>query len=214
MGSFGVVYPAHALPEALPAFVAEIEADGFDELWMVEDCFLSGGMTLATIALARSDTLRVGVGLLPATVRNPAITAMEIATLARAYPGRVTIAFGHGVEGWMQQIGARPPRRVGALGEVVTAVRSLLAGETQTVAGAFVTLDAVALDHPPDVVPEILIGTTGPQAIALAARHADGLLLPEGCGPRFIARTGNPRQRDFRRRPTTRARHLRLVGGR
>jgi alkanesulfonate monooxygenase SsuD/methylene tetrahydromethanopterin reductase-like flavin-dependent oxidoreductase (luciferase family) len=87
----------------------------------------------------------------------------------------------------MIQIDARPPKRVRALGEVISAIRMLLAGETVNVTGSWVRLSSVALENPPDVPPPILAGTTGPQGIALAARTADGLLLPEGCGPKFIA---------------------------
>jgi hypothetical protein len=32
---------------------------------------------------------------------------MEIATLARAFPNRVRIGVGHGVQDWMAQIGAK-----------------------------------------------------------------------------------------------------------
>jgi 5,10-methylenetetrahydromethanopterin reductase len=185
----GAVFPAQASPELLPAFAARAEELDYDELWVVEDCFLSGGLTLAATALAVTSQLRVGIGLLPAAVRNSAITAMEIATLARIHPGRLSVAFGHGVDAWMRQIGARPPRRVGALGEVVTAVRALLAGETITTDGDFVKLSDVTLDFPPSVAPEILIGTTGPAGIRLAGRHSDGVLLAEGCCPQFIADT-------------------------
>ena len=187
MTSIGAVFPARAPAEALPSFAARAEVLGYDELWVVEDCFLSGGLTLATAALAVTERLRVGIGLLPAAVRNPAIAAMEIATIGRLYPGRLTVAIGHGVESWMTQIGARPAKRVAALGEVITAIRMLLAGETVNATGSWVKLSGVALDTPPDVPPSILAGTTGPQGIALAARRADGLLLPEGCGPKFIA---------------------------
>jgi 5,10-methylenetetrahydromethanopterin reductase len=187
MTSIGAVFPARAPAEALPAFAARAEVLGYDELWVVEDCFLSGGLTLATAALAVTERLRVGIGLLPAAVRNPAIAAMEIATIGRLYPGRLTVAIGHGVESWMTQIGARPAKRVAALGEVITAIRMLLAGETVNATGSWIELASVALDTPPDVPPSILAGTTGPQGIALAARRADGLLLPEGCGPKFIA---------------------------
>ncbi|HWE13139.1 MAG TPA: LLM class flavin-dependent oxidoreductase [Solirubrobacteraceae bacterium] len=183
----GAVFPAAALPEELPPFAARIESLGYDELWVIEDCFLSGGLTLAATALAATRDVRVGIGLLPAAVRNPAIAAMEIATLARLYPGRLTVTFGHGVESWMTQIGARPAKRVTALGEVITAVRRLLAGELVTMSGTWVSLDAVVLEHPPEVVPPVLAGTTGAQGMRLAARKADGLLLPEGCGVTFIA---------------------------
>ena len=182
----GVVFPAHAPVEQLPAFAAAVEAAGLEQLWLVEDCFLSGGLTMAATALALTERLRVGVGLLPASIRNPALAAMEIATLARLHPGRLEIAFGHGVREWMGQIGALPERRLAALEEVVLAVRRLLAGETVTTAGTDVRLEAVALETPPASAPPILVGTTGPKGVRIAARSADGLLLPEGCGPAFV----------------------------
>lgn len=185
--SIGLVFPAHAPAEDLPAFAARAEAHGYDELWVIEDCFLSGGLTLATAALAATERIHVGVGLLPAAVRNAAIVAMEIGTLGRMFPGRLTVAFGHGVESWMTQIDARPAKRLAALSEVVAAVRRLLAGEMVDAAGSFVTLRSVALENPPAVPPTILVGTAGPRGIALAGRRAQGLLLPEGCGPRFVA---------------------------
>jgi 5,10-methylenetetrahydromethanopterin reductase len=185
--SIGVVFPAHAPAEQLPAFAARAEELGYDELWVIEDCFLSGGLTLATVALAATQRIHVGIGVLPAAVRNAAIVAMEIGTLGRIFPGRLTVAFGHGVESWMTQIGARPAKRLAALGELVTAVRQLLAGETVDEARSFVQLRQVALDNPPAAPPSIAVGTTGPRGIALAGRCAQGLLLPEGCGPTFIA---------------------------
>jgi 5,10-methylenetetrahydromethanopterin reductase len=187
MTSIGVVFPARAPAEELPAFASRAEALGYDELWVVEDCFLSGGLALAASALAATARMRVGIGLLPAAVRNPAIVAMELATLARLHPRRLTTAFGHGVRSWMEQIGARPPKRLAALGEVTTAVRRLLAGETVNLAGTYVNLASVRLDNPPEIPPSILIGTTGPKGMALAGGQADGLLVPEGCGPNFIA---------------------------
>jgi alkanesulfonate monooxygenase SsuD/methylene tetrahydromethanopterin reductase-like flavin-dependent oxidoreductase (luciferase family) len=164
----------------LPATARAVEAAGFDELWFAEDCFLHGGLTAAATALAVTERLKVGVGLLPAAVRNPAIAAMEIATLGALYPGRVEVAFGHGVEAWMRQIGARPPDRLVALEEVVRATRALLHGETVTTEGAFVRLRDVRLESPPDPPPPVLVGTTGERGIAIAARSADGLVVPEG----------------------------------
>jgi alkanesulfonate monooxygenase SsuD/methylene tetrahydromethanopterin reductase-like flavin-dependent oxidoreductase (luciferase family) len=83
----------------------------------------------------------------------------------------------------MRQIDARPPDRLAALEEVVSAVRALLAGETVTVEGAHVHLRDVTLGHPPAKPPPILIGTTGPRGLAAAGRVADGILLAEGAVP-------------------------------
>jgi 5,10-methylenetetrahydromethanopterin reductase len=182
----GVMFRPEWPPEELPAFARDAERDGFHELWLVEDCFLTGGLTMATAALAVTDATTVGIGLLPVTMRNPAIAAMEIAGVARLHPGRLTVAFGHGVEAWMRQIGARPPNRIVALEETVTAVRALLAGETVTTDGRHVHLDDVTLAHVPETAPPILIGTTGPQALRAAGRAADGILLPEGSVPAAV----------------------------
>jgi 5,10-methylenetetrahydromethanopterin reductase len=183
VGRVGVLFRPEWPPEELPRFVDEAERDGFAEVWLVEDCFLVGGLTMAATALAVSSRVRVGIGLLPAAMRNAALAAMEIAGLGRLHPGRLAVAFGHGVEPWMRQIDARPPDRLAALEEVVVAVRSLLAGDEVTTSGRFVRLEDVRLAHVPDPPPAILIGTTGPRALAAAGRSADGFLLPEGSGP-------------------------------
>ncbi len=184
--SLGAVFPAHAPVESLPAFARTVEGAGLGELWLVEDCFLSGGLTMAATALAVTERIKVGIGLLPAMMRNPALAAMEIATLARLHPGRFTVAIGHGVPSWMVQIGAAPKKRMTALEEVVTTIRALLRGETVTFDGKAVHLDEVVLENPPDVVPPIVIGTTGPKGLRLAGECADGFLLPEGCGPGMV----------------------------
>jgi 5,10-methylenetetrahydromethanopterin reductase len=176
----GVLVGAKEPVAELPATVRAAEAAGYDELWLAEDCFLHGGLTAAATALALTERLTVGTGLLPAAVRNPAIAAMEIATLALLHPGRVQIAFGHGVESWMRQIAARPPNRLVLLEEVVRAVNALLHGETVDGSGTYVTLDKVQLEQPPAVPPELLVGTTGERGIAIAARAADGLVVAEG----------------------------------
>jgi alkanesulfonate monooxygenase SsuD/methylene tetrahydromethanopterin reductase-like flavin-dependent oxidoreductase (luciferase family) len=182
----GVMFRPEWPPEDLPAFARGAERDGFQELWLVEDCFLTGGPTMAAAALAVTDAVTVGIGLLPAAMRNPAVAAMEIAGVARLHPGRFTVAFGHGVEAWMRQIGARPPNRVVALEETVAAVRALLAGETVTTHGRHVHLEDVTLAHLPETAPPILIGTTGRQTLQAAGRSADGILLPEGSVPEAV----------------------------
>jgi alkanesulfonate monooxygenase SsuD/methylene tetrahydromethanopterin reductase-like flavin-dependent oxidoreductase (luciferase family) len=117
---------------------------------------------------------------MPAPLRNPALAAMEIATLARLFPGRFVPAAGHGVLPWMDQVGALVESPMTLLREWVTAVRSLLHGETVTVSGQYVRLSQVALDWPPPVVPPLLVGARGPRTVALAGEIADGLVLDAG----------------------------------
>lgn len=178
--------PRRPIRELLDA-ARQVEALGFDELWLAEGCFLHGGLTAAATALAVTERLTVGVGLLPVSVRNTAIVAMELATLAELHPGRFKVAFGHGVEAWMRQIGARPADRIAALQELVWATRALLHGETITCAGRFVELDDVTLEHLPSRPPPVLVGTTGERGIRVARDVADGLVLAEGSSEAAVA---------------------------
>ena len=173
-----VVRPEHP-PEDLPALASQVEAAGFDELWLWEDCFFAGGVATTAAALAATSRIQVGVGILPAPVRNAAFVAMEIAALARAHPGRLLPGFGHGVADWMRQIGAKPDSQLGLLEETVVAVRSLLAGEEVHADGAYVHLDGVQLAHPPAEVPPIFTGVRRARSLALSGRVADGTVLSE-----------------------------------
>lgn len=173
-----------------PAFVIDVaerlEADGARQLWVIEDCFFTAGISLAAAALARTTRLEVGIGILPAVARNPAITAMELATLANLAPGRLIAGIGHGVQSWMGQIGARPKSPLTALDEVITSVKRLLAGEDVTVDGQVVKLDRVKLEQPPKQVPPVVAGVRGPKSLALAGRVADGVIVAEGAGPTHV----------------------------
>ncbi|MBW0106946.1 LLM class flavin-dependent oxidoreductase [Pseudonocardia sp. KRD291] len=178
--SVGVVFRPQSPPEQLPAVVDAAERAGVAELWLWEDCFLAGGLSTAAVALARSERLHVGVGLLPVPLRNPALAAMEIATLARLFPGRFRPALGHGVLDWMGQVGARADSPMTLLAEYTGAVRALLRGEQVDVAGEYVRLDRVALDGPPREVPPVLVGARGPRTLRLSGRLADGVVLDAG----------------------------------
>lgn len=170
-------------PEELPEFARWAEQAGYDELWFSEDLPWAGGMVMAATALACTERLRVGLGLLPAVTRNVGTAAMEIAALARIAPGRFTVALGHGVPAWMQQIGATTPARLAALEETTVTLRRLLAGERLTFSGAHVHLEDVLLGFPAEEVPQVLVGTTGPSGLKVAGRSSDGVLLPEISSP-------------------------------
>ena len=173
----GVVFRPELPPERLREYVTAAEAGGLDDVWLWEDCFREGGLTMAAAALAWTNSLRVGVGLMPVPFRNPALAAMEIATVARLFPGRFAPGVGHGVRSWNEQVGVRSASPMTLLREWVTAVRALLAGQTVSTSGQYVQLDKVALDWPPQAVPPLLVGARGPKTIALGGELADGLIL-------------------------------------
>lgn len=183
----GVMFDRDQPPEALAAFAAGVEEAGADDLWVVEDLGWAGSISSAAIALAATGRLRVGIGIAPAALRNPALLAMELATLARAYPGRVIFGLGHGVAEWMRQVGAEPASKLALLEETIIGVRALLGGETVAMRGREVTIDGVRLVHPPAQVPPLVTGVVRPRSLELSGRVADGTILAEGIGPERIA---------------------------
>jgi alkanesulfonate monooxygenase SsuD/methylene tetrahydromethanopterin reductase-like flavin-dependent oxidoreductase (luciferase family) len=186
MTALGAVFRPQLPPERLRAMVRTAEDVGLEELWLWEDCFLEGGVSAAAAALAWTERLRVGVGLLPVPLRNVAVTAMETATLDRLFPGRAIVGVGHGVQDWMGQVGARAESPVTLLREYLAALRALLRGERVTTDGRYVKLDGVALDWPPRSPVEILAGATGPRTLRLSGESADGTILTSSTSPEGV----------------------------
>ncbi|MET7482645.1 LLM class flavin-dependent oxidoreductase [Streptomyces sp. NPDC005538] len=188
MTGLGAVFRPQLPPERLREVVRLADASGLEELWLWEDCFREGGISAAAAALAWSERVRVGVGLLPVPLRNVAITAMEAATLYRLFPGRAILGVGHGVQDWMGQVGARVESPVTLLREHLDALRALLSGERLTTEGRYVRLDDVGLDWPPVGPVEILAGATGPRTLRLSGAAADGTILTAATAPDGVRR--------------------------
>jgi alkanesulfonate monooxygenase SsuD/methylene tetrahydromethanopterin reductase-like flavin-dependent oxidoreductase (luciferase family) len=179
----GCVFRPQYAPERLGAAARAADASGLDEMWLWEDCFATGGISTAAIALANSDRMSVGVGVLPVPMRNVAITAMEIATLERSFPGRVRIGVGHGVQDWMRQIGVKVASPMTYLREYLVCLSALLRGETVTYAGRYVSLTDVKLEWPPASKTELLAAATGPKTLELSGELATGTIISSGATP-------------------------------
>ncbi|WP_329288826.1 LLM class flavin-dependent oxidoreductase [Streptomyces pseudovenezuelae] len=179
----GVMYDRDWAPEGLPDFARQAEALGLDDLWVVEDLGWNGGVSAAAVALGATERIRVGIGIAPAPLRSPALLAMELATLARMFPGRLVAGIGHGVQEWMAQVGVAARSPLALLEETITSVRTLLRGERVELAGREVRLDGVRLTHPPEEVPPVVAGVVRPRSLELSGRVADGTVIAEGHGP-------------------------------
>jgi alkanesulfonate monooxygenase SsuD/methylene tetrahydromethanopterin reductase-like flavin-dependent oxidoreductase (luciferase family) len=164
-------------PERIAAVAHAADTAGLAELWLWEDCFWEGGISMAGAVLGMTDRLTVGVGLLPMPLRNAALAAMEIAALDRLFPGRFVVALGHGVQDWMGQAGAQVASPLTLAAEYFAALRGLLAGETVTTSGRYVQLDHVQLVWPPASPTALHMGATGPKSLRLSGAIADGTIL-------------------------------------
>jgi 5,10-methylenetetrahydromethanopterin reductase len=184
--AIGVIFHPAFPPETLPDYARRAEAAGFDELWLWDDCFQAGAFTSAAIALSATHKLKVCIGLIPVKAYNPLFAAMEITTLARAFPGRFYPGFGHGVDSWMAQIGAAAKPTLRALQETVTAVRQLLSGECVTMHSDQVNLEKVQMQLTPAAIPPLYVGAMREKTLQLAGRVGDGTILTSMSSPAYI----------------------------
>jgi alkanesulfonate monooxygenase SsuD/methylene tetrahydromethanopterin reductase-like flavin-dependent oxidoreductase (luciferase family) len=181
--TLAAIFPPSQPPEKIRAVACAAEAAGLAELWVWEDCFSESGIATATAMLAATSRLPVGIGLMPVPLRNVALTAMELATMSRLFPGRLMAGVGHGVLPWMSQVGARAESPLTLLREYTAALYALLHGETVITRGRYVSLDDVTLDWPPAVPPPLLVGGVKPRTVALAGELADGVIISSGPSP-------------------------------
>jgi alkanesulfonate monooxygenase SsuD/methylene tetrahydromethanopterin reductase-like flavin-dependent oxidoreductase (luciferase family) len=173
----GIIFVPDLPPEELHDVGIAADRAGLEQLWLWEDCFQESGIATAAAVLAWTERLTVGIGLLPVPLRNVALTAMELATLERLFPGRLRPGIGHGVLDWMGQTGTRVGSPMTLLREYADALRRLLHGETVTTTGRYVRLTDVTLAWPPTSPPPLLIGGIKPRTLQLAGELGDGTIL-------------------------------------
>ncbi|ADB54021.1 LLM class flavin-dependent oxidoreductase [Conexibacter woesei] len=181
----GVLLGSTQSPAETLAAARAAEQAGFDELWIGEDYFFNGGIATAGALLATT-TLPVGLGIVPAVTRHPALLAMELATLAGMFPGRLHAGVGAGVFDWLDGMALRPRRPLGSVRDTLAFVRALLDGETVTAAHETFAAEAVALHHPPAERLPLYVGASGPKALETSGALADGTVLSVLAGVDYV----------------------------
>lgn len=182
----GIQVAATTPPSRLTEAVAEVERLGYAEVWLAEDYFELGGIAAVSAALAATESIPVGLGILSARVRHPAVTAMELATVSALHPGRFIAGLGHGVPSWVGQMGLQPKSLIGSLREAAAGVRRLLGGQELTEVGEYHSFDEVRLLHPPTEPVPFYFGVHGPRSLRLSGELADGTLLGWFSSPDYV----------------------------
>jgi alkanesulfonate monooxygenase SsuD/methylene tetrahydromethanopterin reductase-like flavin-dependent oxidoreductase (luciferase family) len=170
-------------PGHIGTLAARAEQRGFSEVWVAEEYFGYGGFAGASLALTATERIRVGLGIVSVTGRHPAVTSMEIAALAAAFPGRLSVALGHGPS-W--RLGLRPASPLGSLEEALTAIRRLLSGDEVDGTGSQFAFHHVKLPHVPDQPVPLLTGVMRPRSLELSGRIADGTVLSVLAGTLYL----------------------------
>lgn len=181
----GLVLASSTPPELIGSSARLAEELGFAELWIPEDYWYLGSVASLVRALSATDRIPVGVGVMSALVRHPAVAAMEIACAERMFPGRVLPGIGLGIPPLMTQMGLRPPSQIGAIRDSVAVLRTLLAGE-ECAAGGSVQAGGIRLVHAPATPPPIYTGVLGPKMLRLSGEIADGTVVSAMSSPAYL----------------------------
>jgi 5,10-methylenetetrahydromethanopterin reductase len=120
-------------------------------------------------------------------VMHPMPTAMALATLAEAAPGRVALAVGIGNPLFLQESGVAVEKPVRAVREFVEALRALWSGApVHQEAMGFRLAGARLAFQPPAPIP-VYLAPIKEQMLRLAGRIGDGVVLSAGLSPAFVA---------------------------
>jgi alkanesulfonate monooxygenase SsuD/methylene tetrahydromethanopterin reductase-like flavin-dependent oxidoreductase (luciferase family) len=182
----GLVLGSALPPESITKVAKKGEDLGLGELWLAEDYFFTGGISGAAAVLAETRQIPVGLGIVSAMARHPAVLAMEISTLARMFPGRIWPGIGLGVPAWIEQMGLTPPSQLAAMRECVGSVRRLLDGEELTERGKSFEFKQVRLTYPVAERVPLYMGVVGPKMLQLAGAIADGTVVSVLAGVDYV----------------------------
>lgn len=168
---------------ALPQYIelAQMaEALGFHQFWVSSDLFFRSAPVLLSAAALNTRRISIGSCILNPYTMNPAEIAMLAATLNEASNGRFLLGVSAGAAEFLDWIGIKQEKPLGALRESVAAIRRLLRGDSAAVNGEFLSWseDAYLRFGDPDGNPDIpiYIGGMGPRMLALAGEIGDGAL--------------------------------------
>lgn len=159
-------------------WVREMVDLGYTDMWSSEAGGQDGFTPLALVS-AWAPEVRLGVAIIPAYTRGPALLAMSVASLAEAAPGRFVMGIGTSsdviVERWNGIPFEKPYARVR---DSVNFLRKALAGEKVDEDYESFSVKGYRLQMSPlEKQPPILIAALRQGMLKLAGRIGDGAIL-------------------------------------
>lgn len=151
---------------------------GYTDFWSSE-AEGSDGFTPLALAAAWTPSARLGVAIIPAYTRGPALMAMSVAALAEAAPGRFVMGLGSSsniiVERWNDIEFERPYYKTR---DMVRFLRKALTGERIDEEFDTFTIRGFRLGRgAPSVQPKILIAALRSGMLRMAGKEGDGAIL-------------------------------------
>lgn len=176
---------------------AEIaEKKGFDSIWIPEDYYFRDAVSVVGAIASRTEEINLGIGVLNSYTRNPALTAMTVASLDEFSNGRLKLGMGAGVPPVMEQM-LNFEKPVTAVREYVEIIRKLLDDAAVSYKGDMFKVEDIELGScsyfpylesfkPIRKKVPIYVAGMGPQMLKLAGEIGDGILISIGYSPKLV----------------------------
>jgi len=150
---------------------------GYTDVWSAETDGVDGFTPLA-LAAAWTPELQLGVAIIPAYTRGPALLAQSVAAMAEAAPGHFTFGLGTSsdviVSRWNGVPFTEPYKRVR---DTIAFLREALSGEKVDTAYDTFEVRGFRLARPVTQPPPIFLAALRPGMLRLAGRAADGVII-------------------------------------
>ena len=159
---------------------------GARSLWMAEHLgYREAALTCMAFALSTERAMLIPTAVSP-YLWHPTPTAMAMATLAEAAPGRAALAVGVGNPLFLKESGKELIKPVRAVREFVECLRGLWSGEAVHYNGEMFRLAGARMGFRPSSSIPIYIAAMGPDMLRLTGRMADGVVLSAGLSTGFV----------------------------
>ncbi len=178
MARYGMTIPIGGVPlHAHREWLEEMVDLGYTDFWSSEANGHDGFTPLA-LASAWTPTARLGIAIIPAFTRGPALMAQSVASLADAAPGRFVMGIGTSsdviVGRWNGIPFEKPYQRTR---DMVRFLRKALAGEKVDEAFETFTVKGFRSGVKLEQQPKILVAALREGMLKMAGREGDGAIL-------------------------------------
>ena len=165
-------------PQDYQELSSQAEKNGFEAVWVPEGGGRDSLTSLATIAM-KTDTVKLGTGILPIFARTPTNTAMGAAGMAAVSDGRFLLGLGVGHAPTVESCDGIPFKQpMTRMRETIQIIKALLSGEEVNFTGKQFKITGASMGAatPKTKVP-IYIAALGPQMLEMVGELADGVLM-------------------------------------
>ena len=183
---YALMLSSQVPPEETIGVAHLAERAGFTRLWLTEDYYRKAAFASSGAVLAATQQMTVCLGVTSLYLRHPTTLAMEVATLQRMFGGRFELGVGLGSPRALNGSDRMPAKIISSTRERLIVLAALLAGDEVSWSDEIDAVGSARLQYPAAANAPTWLAAEGPQMLALAREHADGVVFSAFSTPAYL----------------------------